>query len=60
MGKAALEELGRERIRGTIEIIVGEELKEALGRSVRRESAPIASIIGTGNARELSSSLGRA
>jgi len=31
MGNGALEELMRERIRGTIEAIVEEELEEALG-----------------------------
>ena len=58
-GKGSLEELMRERVRGTIEVIVEQELEEALGAaSWERESERRAGYRHGHRSRTLSTSLG--
>ena len=54
VGKGAFEELIPERIRGTIEAIVEEELEERWVPRARSESARLAPVIGMGSAHERS------
>jgi len=51
-GKGSLEELMRERIRGTIEIIVEQELEEALGAASSERVGEHRAGTGTAIARE--------